>query len=182
MVSLRKAGAYSKKYARPNTRTSKKKSKSFIKTVPQLKIVKFNIGNKKKYDNHEFETKISLISKENVQIRDNAIESARQYVTKILETNLLGNFYFEIRVFPHHIQRENKMLTGAGSDRMQSGMKHSFGKAVGRAAIVKKGKDILLIATSGDKSIRIAKDALESIRAKLPCKNRIVIEKLQKIN
>ena len=182
MVSLRKAGSYSKKYARPYTRISKKKSKSFIKTVPQLKIVKFNIGNKKKYDNKEFETKISLISGENAQIRDNAIESARQYVTKILETTMLGNFYFEVRVFPHHIQREHKMITGAGADRMQSGMKHSFGKAVGKAAIVKEGKDILLIATSGEKNIRIAKDALKSARAKLPCKNHIIIEKLQTTN
>ena len=43
MAGLRKARAYSKKRVVPYTRISKKKSKSFIKTVPQQKIVKFSM-------------------------------------------------------------------------------------------------------------------------------------------
>ena len=47
MVALRKAGSYSKRYARPYTRVSKKRTQNFIKSTPQSKVVKFNIGNKK---------------------------------------------------------------------------------------------------------------------------------------
>ncbi|MEM3122107.1 MAG: 50S ribosomal protein L16 [Candidatus Pacearchaeota archaeon] len=177
MVTLRKAGSYSKKHARPNTRISKKKSKSYIKTVPQIKVVKFNIGRKDKYDKGEFDTEVKIISEEKVQIRDNAIESARQYITRELEKQLPGNYYFEVRVFPHHIIRENKMITGVKADRMQSGMKHSFGKPIGRAALVNYGKDIFLIGVSGEKNAKLAREILHSIRAKLPCKSKILIEK-----
>lgn len=38
MASLRKANAYSKKKVVPYTRVSKKKSKSYVKTVPHQKI------------------------------------------------------------------------------------------------------------------------------------------------
>ena len=44
MVSLRKASAYSKKKVIPYTRISKKMQKSYIKTVPPQKIVKFTMG------------------------------------------------------------------------------------------------------------------------------------------
>ena len=180
MASLRKASAYSKKYARPNTRTSKKRAKAFIKTIPPVKVVKFNMGKKKKYDDKEFEVVLRIVSEEKVQIRDNSLEASRQFLNRRLEKELPGNFYFEIRVFPHHILRENKMLTGAGADRMQSGMKHSFGKASGRAAMINPGKDIFLIATSGDKGIKVARRALKAVKAKLPCKTVIVMERLLK--
>ena len=77
MASLRKAGAYSKKYARPNTRTSKKRAKAFIKTIPPLKVVKFNMGKKKKYDDKEFDVILRIISEDKVQIRDNNLEASR---------------------------------------------------------------------------------------------------------
>ena len=180
MVSLRKAGSYSKKYARPNTRTSKKRAKAFIKASPPNKIVKFNMGKRDKYDMGNFEIEIRILSSQNIQIRDSSIEAARQFLTRKLEKEMPGNFYLEIRTYPHHILRENKMLTGAGADRMQSGMKHSFGKTSGRAAMVKSGKEIFLIAVSGDKNLRIAKAALQSIKSKLPCKTQIVVEKIEK--
>ncbi len=178
MVAIRKAGAYSKKYARPYTRISKKKSKSFIRTVPPSKVVKFSAGTKKNYGEKKFETEIRIVSEQNVQIRDNALEASRQSITRELDRRIPRQYYFEVRVFPHHILRENKMLTGAGADRMQSGMQQSFGKAMGRAALVSSGKDIFLISTSGDKQVRAAREILKSIRAKLPCKTRIVVSKV----
>jgi large subunit ribosomal protein L10e len=181
MVSLRKAAAYSKHYARPNTRTSKKRAKSFIKTSPPNKVVKYNMGKRDKYDKGDFEIVLRLNTAEDIQIRDTAIEASRQYITRRLDKELPGQFYFEIRLFPHHILRENKMLTGAGADRMQSGMKHAFGKMSGRAAMLKEGKEIFLIAVSGDKNMRIAKAALRAIKAKLPCKTKLEIEITPKI-
>ena len=44
MAGLRKANAYSKRKVTPFTRTSKKRQKSFIKTLPPHKIVKFDMG------------------------------------------------------------------------------------------------------------------------------------------
>ena len=41
-MALRKASAYSKKKVLPYTRVSKRRQKSFIKTVPNQKIVKSN--------------------------------------------------------------------------------------------------------------------------------------------
>ena len=43
MAGLRKATAYSKKKVVPFTRVSKKRQKSYIKTVPPQKIVKFQM-------------------------------------------------------------------------------------------------------------------------------------------
>ena len=120
MANLRKAGAYSKKYARPYTRKSKKRTKSFIKAVPQLKIAKFTMGNTKARKLGKFDTIIKIISAEQVQIRDNALEAARQTISRNLEKQIQGQYYIELKVYPHHILRENKMLTGAGSDRMQT--------------------------------------------------------------
>lgn len=176
MVALRKAGAYSKKYTRPYTRYSKKKNKNYIKTVPQRKTVKFNMGNFSDYNSGKYDTIIKVIAKEDVQIRDNAIEAARQTITRHLDNLIPGQYYFEVKIFPHHILRENKMLTGAGSDRMQTGMQKSFGKTIGRAALTKQNSIIFLIATKGQKQINAVRSALNSAKAKLPCKVGIGIE------
>ena len=139
MAGLRKASAYSKKEVRPYTRKSSKKSKSFIKAVPQNKIVKFNMGNSKLQKNYT----ITLFSEEKVQIRDNALESCRMAINKELDKQIPGNYYFTVNVFPHHMLRENKSAGGvAGADRLSHGMKHSFGITIGRAAIVKEGKEV----------------------------------------
>ena len=54
MASLRKANAYSKKKVVPYTRVSKKKSKSYVKTVPHQKIVKFTMGNSGMFNDGKF--------------------------------------------------------------------------------------------------------------------------------
>jgi len=179
MASLRKAGAYSKKYARPYTRVSKKRTKNFIKTTPQKKTVKFNMGNMKDFQKNKHDTMLKVISKQPIQIRDNAIEASRTTITRALDKQIPGQYYFEIRIFPHHILRENKMLTGAGSDRMQTGMQKSFGKSMGRAALVKKDQVIFFFTTSGEKNVNIIKERLRIMKSKLPCKTQILIEKIK---
>jgi large subunit ribosomal protein L10e len=174
MASLRKASAYSKRRVVPYTRVSKKKGKSYIKTVPPQKIVKFLMGNGK---NPKY--RLTVVSEENCQIRDNALEACRQFVNKKLEKPLAGNYKFRVIPFPHHIQRENKMLTGAGSDRMQTGMQLSFGKVVGKAAIVKKGSPIFIFELPNEKAVQITRKALKQIKSKLPCKKRILQEEIK---
>jgi len=85
---------------------------------------------------------LTLVSTEKVQIRHNALEACRQFINKKLDKELAGQYFFKIIPFPHHIQRENKMLTGAGADRMQTGMQLAYGKASGKAAILKTNSKI----------------------------------------
>ena len=179
-MALRKALAYSKRKSRPYTRKSSVKSKSYIKTIPQQKIVKFKMGNIQDYEKGNFKIILKAVSSEKVLVRDNALESARQLIHKDLDTQIPGQYYFEVRVFPHHILRENKVLTGAGADRMQTGMAHSFGVTVGRAAMIKENQDIFLIAINSEKARKITFDSLRKIKAKLPCHTRVVIEKFGK--
>ena len=134
------------------------------------------MGAIKDFEDGKLKTIIKILSAEPIVIRDNAIEASRQYIHKIFEENLLGNYYLEVKVHPHHILRENKMLTGAGADRMQTGMAHSFGSTVGRAAIISKNHEIFLVAVNGEKARKIVFEALSGIKAKLPCSVKISVE------
>lgn len=181
MASLRKASSYSRKIARPYTRKSAVKSKAFIKAVPFTKIVKFDMGDMKSFEGGKHPYKVRLATEEKVQIRDNALEACRMFVNKFLDTYAPGMYYFKVRVFPHHILRENKTAAGAGADRLSSGMKHSFGVTIGRAAIVNANEDVFFISCSNEKAARVARDALEKIKSKVPCKTRIIFEKAQEV-
>jgi large subunit ribosomal protein L10e len=116
-MGLRKAAAYSRKYARPFTRTSKKKSKAYIRTVPYSKIVRFNFGNRNDYVDGKHKFVVKLITEQDVQVRDNALEAGRQYLHKELETNAPGEYFLAVKVQPHHFLRDNKTASGAGADR-----------------------------------------------------------------
>jgi large subunit ribosomal protein L10e len=169
-MALRKASAYSKRYARPFTRKSKKRTKSYIKTVPNSRIVKFKMGDISGFERGEFPIVLDVISKEQIQIRDNSIEAVRQYFNRFLQLKVGKEFYLEVRVYPHHVLRENKMLTGAGADRMQTGMSRAFGKTIGRAAFVKPGQAIFSIGVKTQKHEIEARKLIRSAKARMPCK------------
>ncbi len=170
MASLRKAAAYSKKKVTPFTRISKKRQKSYIKTVPPQKIVKFTMGKEFFYHQGKLPHQLTVVSREKVQIRHNALEACRQYINKKLNTELSGQYLFKVIPFPHHIQRENKMLTAAGADRMQTGMQLSYGKPVGKAAILKPNSRIFFIAVSNAKAVNFARKIIKQVKSKLPGK------------
>ncbi len=181
MAGLRKASAYSKKIVRPYTRKSSKKNKSYIKAVPHNKIVKFNMGDSSSYYKGKHNYKISMISEEKSQVRDNSLEACRMSINKFLDKHASGNYYFEVKVFPHHMLRENKAAGGtAGADRLSHGMKHSFGVTIGRAAIVMPGKEVFVVTCADEASARVAKKALEKVKSKLSCRSRVFFEKIEK--
>ena len=63
---------------------------------PQTRIVRFNIGEQ----NKKFGYQIDLISKDDLNIRDNAIESARQTSNKFLEKKIgTVGYNFIIRIY-----------------------------------------------------------------------------------
>ena len=175
-MGLRKANAYSKRKVTPYTRVGKRRQKSFIKTVPPSKIIKFEMGQPGLEARKKLHHKITVISTEDVQIRHNALEACRQYINKKTDRECNGQYTFKIVPYPHHIQRENKMLTGAGADRMQTGMQLSFGKATGKAAIVKKGKTIFILTLPNEKAVAATRKVLKQVKAKLPCKIKILYE------
>jgi large subunit ribosomal protein L10e len=179
MASLRKANSYSKRKVVPYTRISKKRQKSFIKTVPQQRIVKFTMGKEGLYNKGKFPHVLTMICDEphKVQMRHNALEACRQYINKQIDNRLAGQYMFKVIPFPHHVQRENRMLTGAGADRMQTGMQLSFGKATNKAAILKQNSRLFVIAVPTEKDVIYARSILKKVNPKIPCKTKIIYQK-----
>jgi large subunit ribosomal protein L10e len=179
-MAMRRASAYSKMHVVPYTRGSKQKKRAYVKAIPPSKIVKFYMGSMKDYDAGKLPYVLTVITDEFCQIRQNAIEACRQFIHKKLGDELKEQYFFHIIPFTHHIQRENKMLTGAGADRMQKGMQLSFGKTIAKAAILKKNAPIFLIALPNPKAVSFARHAIKQVKSKLPCKTRILFEDLNR--
>jgi len=175
-MGLRRASAYTKKYARPYTRRSVVKSKNYIKAIPPQKIVKLRMGDSSGFEAGKFKYIITLSSAENLQIRDLALEASRQYVHKVLEETCAGQYFLELKVYPHHIVREHKVAAGAGADRMAIGMAHSFGMTIGRSAFVKEKQPIFVAAVMTEKIMRATIHAFSQIKSKLPCHCLISVE------
>jgi large subunit ribosomal protein L10e len=174
MAVLRKAHAYSKKHVVPYTRVSKQKKYAYVKVVPPAKVVKFRMGNRVSNEDGKFPHLLTLVTIENVQIRQNALEACRQFLDRKLAESYNGQYYFRIIPQTHHIQRENKMLTGAGADRTQKGMQLSYGRSIAKAAIMKEGKGIMSIAVSNPKAVSFTRKIFKQIKSKLPCKTKIL--------
>jgi len=71
------------------------------------------------------------------------------------------------------------MIFGAHADRLQDGMRKSFGKPVGRAARVEPGQ-VLVEAFVNEDGIDTAKLAMKRGEDKLPTTCKIVMEKITK--
>ena len=178
MASTRKASAYSKKKPVVNTRRSKKQQKSFIKTIPPQKIVKFNMGDYQGFERGDYKIKLSLNTGEAVQIRDLALEAVRQSLNKDMTKAFQKNFFLRCNVYPHNILRNNRIFSGGSKgERIQSGMKHSFGSSEGRAATVKKGKSVFSIYFNGEKNAPKVRDFLKKVKSKIPGHSLISFEK-----
>ena len=128
------------------------------------------MGDIKGFDKGEYPIQLHVLSKQKCQIRDNSIEAVRQYLNRFIQIKIGKEFYLEVKPFPHHILRENKMLTGAGADRMQTGMSRAFGKTMGRAALIKAGQTLFIIGVKNKKGESEARKLIKSVRARLTCK------------
>lgn len=168
-MPLRPARCYTHFSGPPYTR------KEYIPGAPQPKITKFELGNPKL----DYDYELVLVAEEAGQIRHNALEAVRVMASKRLAT-VAGenNYYLKIRVYPHHVLRENKMMAFAGADRLQDGMRLSFGKPIGLAARVSSGDPILVVRVSAQ-HLQAAKDALRIAGSKIPLPWRIVVKPLK---
>merc|ERR1712226_19275 len=99
----------------------------------------------------EFPLAVHLVSDELEQLSSEALEAARICCNKYLVKNCGKDaFHIRMRVHPFHVLRINKMLSCAGADRLQTGMRGAYGKAHGTAARVRIGQ-ILISVRSTDK-------------------------------
>ena len=152
--------------------------KEYIPGVPMPKITKFTSGNPK--GDYDFE--LRLVSVETGQIRHNALEAARVIALKHLTKKTGGetSWWLWVLKYPHHVLRENKMMAFAGADRLQDGMRLSFGKPIGTAARVEKQGEIIMLVRVPARFLEVGKEALEIAKSKLPLKCRIEVVPLKK--
>jgi large subunit ribosomal protein L10e len=125
-----------------------------------------------------FEYEGRLISLESAQIRHNALEAARIATNRPLMEKLVDKYQLQVYPYPHTILRENKMIFGAHADRLQDGMRRSFGKPIGTAARVRPNQTIIGVFVNHD-AVELMKESLKRGSAKLPMPCKIVIEKVK---
>jgi large subunit ribosomal protein L10e len=82
-----------------------------------------------------------------------------------------------VHPYPHIILRENKMIFGAHADRLQQGMRRSFGTAIGTAAKVEVDQPIITVRVKAGQEA-VAKESLKRGSAKLPIPCKIVMSKI----
>ncbi len=168
-MPLRPARCYTHFSGPPYTR------KEYIPGVPPPKITKYEMGN----IHGDFDYRVELVMLEAGQIRHNALEAARIMANKYLSTTVGDeNYFFKVRVIPHHVLRENKMMAFAGADRLQDGMRQAFGKPIGTAARVYPGTVVMEVRIKKE-YVEHAKEALRRAASKLPLPARIVFKPLK---
>jgi large subunit ribosomal protein L10e len=177
MARIRKFVAY-RTLKRPYTRFSKYKVKNYVRARPVCKVVRFDMGEQRS----DYQYLLQLLPTQTVgfQIRDNAIESARQGANRVMEGKLgkLG-YFLRTKIYPHHVMRENPLASGAGADRMSTGMAHNYGKPIGIAAQVFPGKSVFEVSVNKE-NLELAKLALKRASYKIPFHYTIKITDLSK--
>jgi len=139
------------------------------------KVQKFTMGDSKA----TYQYRVSLLSENAIQIRHNALEAARVSANKVMFDKLGETGYLvKLVAYPHVILRENRMIATAGADRLQEGMRRSFGKPTSRAARLRPNKAVIEIYVN-ESALEHAKAALKVSSSKLSMASRVSIQKLE---
>ncbi|WWD15870.1 60S ribosomal protein L10 [Kwoniella shandongensis] len=157
------------------------KNKPFPKSrynrgVPDAKIRIYDLG-RKRASVDDFPFCCHLVSDEYEQLSSEALEAARICANKyIVKTAGKEAFHMRVRVHPFHIVRINKMLSCAGADRLQQGMRGAWGKPYGCVARVNIGQVIMSIRCK-DSNKAVIMEALRRARYKFPGRQKIIVSK-----
>ncbi|KAF8536000.1 ribosomal protein L10e/L16 [Trichophaea hybrida] len=148
----------------------------FNRGVPDPKVKIFDLG-RKRAGVDDFPLCIHLVSNEYEQLSSEALEAARICANKYL-VKIAGKdgFHLRIRAHPFHVIRINKMLSCAGADRLQTGMRGAWGKPNGSVARVNIGQ-ILLSVRTRDSNRATALEALRRCQYKFPGRQKIIVSK-----
>jgi large subunit ribosomal protein L10e len=123
----------------------------------------------------EFPLCVHLLSGEYEQYSSEALEAARIVVNKYLsKVTTKDSFHLRVRVHPYHIIRINKMLSCAGADRLQTGMRGAFGKPTGMVARVNIGQILMSVRTKTSNKAHVI-EALRRCKYKFPGRQNIVV-------
>jgi len=154
------------------------KNKPYIKSrfcrgVPDPKIRIYDVGNKSAAV-ALFPLCVHLVSDEKEQISSEALEAGRIAVNKYMsKTCGRESFHLRVRLHPYHILRINKMLSCAGADRLQTGMRGAFGKPQGVCARVSIGQPIFSVR-SKMQNVKAVIEALRRSKYKFPGRQLIL--------
>ena len=148
----------------------------YCRGVPDPKIRIYDAG-MKKYSCDAFGTCVHLVSFEKEQISSEAMEAGRIAANKYMVKNAgKDQFHLRVRMHPFHCLRINKMLSCAGADRLQTGMRGAFGKVQGTAARIAIGQIMLSIRTK-DQHENKAVEAFRRAKFKFPGRQKIVVSR-----
>ena len=153
----------------------KKPRKNYIKALPHTSLLIFRMGT----DRPDYDIRLLLTSEQDVQLRSNALEAARQAANKYLEREIPNGYFLRVITYPHNVLREKRMATGAGADRISQGMTLAFGKPSAVAARVFEGEPVFELKTDSSKR-KVAYTALKRAASKLSGTYKIVVEKIEK--
>ncbi len=157
------------------------KNKPYIKSrylrgVPDPKVSIFDVG-KRTASTDEFPLCVHLVCGEKQQLGSECMEAGRIVVNKYMfKTAGKDSFHLRIRLHPFHVLRQNKMLSCAGADRLSSGMRHAFGKALGVCARVNIGQIIYSIRSKDNQKDKLV-EALRRASYKFAGRQHIVVSK-----
>lgn len=177
MANRRPWHCYSKWTRRPyQYKRSSNRRREFARGGAQSKIVRFWGGNKEA-PWEDWELVVGLKVNSQVQISSNTLEAIRITINGVLQRKL-GRQNYRLRIRPKPFQkiRENRMLAFAGADRVQSGMRNSFGRSTGVCARVRAGQIIVDVGTH-IRNLPLVRDRLRVANMKVPSSCQIVILK-----
>ena len=152
--------------------------REYIAGKPQIKIARFSSG---QFRENQYDYKLELLATEKIQIRHNALESARLAANKTMARAGETSFFSTLKVYPHVLLRENKMIATAGADRLQEGLRRGFGKSTGLAARVLPGQVIYEAYVSAS-NLTLAKDAFKVASSKLGCPVSVRVTHLKDVD
>jgi len=148
----------------------------FCRGVPDSRLRIFDLGIKKASVD-EFPCCVHMLSGELEQISSEALEAARvcanKYITKMAGKD---SFHMRMRVHPWHVIRINKMLSCAGADRLQTGMRGAFGKPTGYVARVSIGQVLISVRCKDTHAVHVV-EALRRAKFKFPGRQKIAVSK-----
>ncbi len=177
MAHKRPWRCYSKWTRRPyQYKRSANRRREYARGGAQSKIQRYWGGNKD-IPWEQWDLVIGLKVNSQIQISSNALEAIRITINGVLQRKLGRlNYRLRIRSKPFQKYRENRMLAFAGADRVQSGMRNSFGRSTGVCARVKAGQIIAEVATS-IKNLSLVRERMKVASMKIPSSCQIVILK-----
>lgn len=146
----------------------------FCRGVPDPRIQRYETG-LRAASPHLFPYCVRLILLEHEHISGESLEAARVSANRYMMKTLGKEAYhLRINLHPFHVLRINKMLSTAGADRLQTGMRHAFGKPYGTVVRAHYNQCIMMLRAP-EQGLKHAVEAFRRASFKFPGHTRVVV-------